>query len=567
MTIASKCVITLTSLSEKWRATPCRKLKFLVGLAALLALILVPALHGAQDEPVLKWHTYAGSDSDDQSFGIAMDSSGNIYFTGWSDATWGSPINPHSGGQDAFVAKLNSTGGLEWNTFMGSSNTDWGRAIAVDGSGNVYVVGMSDGKWSGEPFPGEGWGAFVAKLNSNGELQWHGFLPTDGGTRGTAVAVDPIGNVYVGGWGGWVWDTPPVEPLPDGDVAFVAKLNSSGVEVWHAFLGSPEGEFDGCGGLGVDVSGNVYVVGRSSQSWGTPINGHSGDEDVYVAKLNSNGFRQWNTFMGSSDTDGGWGIALDGSGNAYVSGSSKATWGMPVNPHGGGDSDAFAAKLDSNGVRQWHTFMGAVSLGWGIAVDAGQNVYLTGVWVPGGFVAGLNHNGILQWNVILDACLENIAVDGNHNFYVAGRSCYPWSTPVNPWAGGWDAFVAKISTQQTYYFSGFERPVDNPPIVNYAKAGSAIPVKWRITDLYGTPISDPASFQSLTSYTVSCVSFSGEPVDELGTYSPGSSGLQYLGDGYWQFNWKTPKTYAGQCRMMVLTLADQNKYTAIFHFK
>ncbi len=96
-----------------------KKSRILVGLTALLMLILAPALHGAQGEPVLKWHTYAGSSMDDHGASMAVDPSGNIYLTGWSEAAWGSPINPHSGGRDAFVAKLNSAGELQWNTFLG----------------------------------------------------------------------------------------------------------------------------------------------------------------------------------------------------------------------------------------------------------------------------------------------------------------------------------------------------------------------------------------------------------------------------------------------------------------
>ncbi len=77
-----------------------------------------------------------------------------------------------------------------------------------------------------------------------------------------------------------------------------------------------------------------------------------------------------------------------------------------------------------------------------------------------------------------------------------------------------------------------------------------------ITDANGTPISDSNSFESLTSYSIVCDTFSGDPGDELEGYSPGESGLQYMGDGHWQFNWKTSKGFAGTCRIMVLRLAD-----------
>ena len=124
-----------------------------------------------------------------------------------------------------------------------------------------------------------------------------------------------------------------------------------------------------------------------------------------------------------------------------------------------------------------------------------------------------------------------------------------------------------ITVKRSYAFYGFDNPIDNYPIVNNAKSGSSIPVKWRITDISGTAVSDTGSFKTLTSYSVSCGTFMGDPVDELEAYSSNASGLRYLGDGYWQFNWKTLKNYAGQCRIMVLTLADGSMKTACFKFK
>lgn len=98
-----------------------------------------------------------------------------------------------------------------------------------------------------------------------------------------------------------------------------------------------------------------------------------------------------------------------------------------------------------------------------------------------------------------------------------------------------------------YNFEGFYSPIDMG-VLNSAKAGQAIPVKWRLTDANGTPISDPASFRALYSSAEACTG--GLPTDAVEEEASGASGLQYLGEGYWQFNWKTPKTYASTCRGM-----------------
>jgi hypothetical protein len=117
-----------------------------------------------------------------------------------------------------------------------------------------------------------------------------------------------------------------------------------------------------------------------------------------------------------------------------------------------------------------------------------------------------------------------------------------------------------------YVFEGFFSPVNNPPDVNVAKAGRAVPVKWRIVDEDGTPVDDPASFVSLRSHEVECGTLAGQNDDQIENYVPGS-GLTYKGDGNWQFTWDTRTSYAGSCRVMVLTLADGTAHTANFEFR
>jgi len=119
----------------------------------------------------------------------------------------------------------------------------------------------------------------------------------------------------------------------------------------------------------------------------------------------------------------------------------------------------------------------------------------------------------------------------------------------------------------TYKFTGFFPPVENNAI-NYAKAGQAVPVKWRLTDANDDPIDDPRSFVGLYSYSIKCDTLAGNPEDAVEEYAAGGSGLQYLGDGYWQFNWKTLKDYANQCRAMYLEFkGETTSPTVNFKFK
>jgi len=131
------------------------------------------------------------------------------------------------------------------------------------------------------------------------------------------------------------------------------------------------------------------------------------------------------------------------------------------------------------------------------------------------------------------------------------------------------ATISIVITPQAelYNFEGFFSPINNLPVLNNAKAGQAVPVKWRLTDGNGMPIADPASFTSFTSYIISCDSLSDTSTNAVDEYATGSSGLQYLENGNWQFNWKTSKAYAGQCRTIILNLSDGSSYNANFQFK
>lgn len=158
----------------------------------------------------------------------------------------------------------------------------------------------------------------------------------------------------------------------------------------------------------------------------------------------------------------------------------------------------------------------------------------------------------------------------------SGPAASPVSAPANTYQVG--SFSANVtgydnagnfatvacSYSVKYAFEGFSAPIDNLPVINTAKAGQAVPVKWRVTNYQGVGIADPASFATVVTVTGSCSSTA--PFDAVEDYT-GSSGLQYLGNGWWQYNWKTPKTYVNLCREMQLRLGDGTVHSASFKFK
>ena len=420
-------------------------------------------------DPVLSWNTFMGTVNDDTCNSIAVDDAGDIYVAGYSQATWGSPVDDFSGNLDGFAAKLDSSGGLVWNTFMGSSNADNSTSIAVDSAGNVYVAGTSFAGWGGTATVNAFAGfedAFAAKLDSSGGLLWNTFMGSSSQDDGNSIAVDSAGNVYVAGDSFATWGS-PIRSFTDGaGNGFAAKLNSSGGLVWNTFMGSGYTNTTIGKSIAVDSSRNVYVAGESMASWGSPESpfGQVGYKDGFAAKLDSGGGLVWNTFMGGTNEDSAASIAVDSAGNVYVA-------GLDV----GLDPAGFATKLDSSGGQLWYTTLGAYPDGdtiTSISIDGAGNVYVAGyseaTWGSpiyphsadiDGFAAKLNNSGTLVWNTFLggggDDRGGSIVVDGSGNVYVAGNSDAAWggTATVNPFAGNGDAFVAKLSPLVWYVTS------------------------------------------------------------------------------------------------------------------
>ena len=441
------------------------------GLVLVLASIAIPAglwLAGranGQTAPSMPsaaslgperiWNTFLGGAARDWAFAIAIDGNRNTYVTGLSAATWGSPLSPFAGAYDVFVAKLDANGSLLWNTFLGGPDNDIGYGIAVDTSGNVYLNGLSKATWGSPIRPYDALDdGFVAKLDANGSLLWNTFLGGPGLDAGQGrIAVDADGNSFVAGQSNAAWGS-PVTPYAGSWDGYAAKLDTNGALQWSTFVGGSSNEY--CRGIALDKDGNPYVSGDNYAVGGV--------QDAFVAKLNASGALQWSTPFGGPGWDMGSDIVVDGVGNAYMAGRSGAAWGTPINPFSGGGNDALVAKLNANGALLWHTFLGGsdADIGSGIALDASGNIYVTGdsgtTWgwpaspFAGGrdaFAAMLDANGSLQFNTFLggagSAMGSGIALDASGDCYLVGSEDATWGSPVRPYVGDWDGFVAKIS--------------------------------------------------------------------------------------------------------------------------
>ena len=214
-----------------------------------------------------------------------MDESGNIYVTGYSNGTWGSPLNSYTGAgtSDVVIMKLDSFGNLEWHTFYGSGNSDGGSGIAVDESGNIYVTGYSKDTWGSplNPYTGDV-DIVIMKLDSSGNLLWHTFYGSGNSDAGNGIALDESGNIYVTGYSKDTWGS-PLNPYTGSYDIMIMKLDSSGNLTWNTFYGS--GDDDLGNDIALDENGNIYVTGYSKNTWGSPLNPYTGSDDIVVLKL------------------------------------------------------------------------------------------------------------------------------------------------------------------------------------------------------------------------------------------------------------------------------------------
>jgi len=342
--------------------------------------------------------------SDDAASSLAIDAAGNIYVTGRSDR----------GGvhYDYATIKYNCTGQELWVArYNGSGNgQDEAWSLALDGRGNVYVTGPSWGN-------GTDYDYATIKHNSAGVEQWVARYNGPGNDEDYAecLVLDENGNVYVTGWS--------YGSGTDDDYATI-KYDSAGVQQWVARYNSPGNGWDEAFSLALDGGGNVYVTGQSE--------GSGNSYDYATIKYNPAGVEQWVARYNGpgNSSDYARSVAVDGGGNVYLTGRSYGS---------GTDDDYATIKYNSAGVEQWvaryngpgNSFDQAYSL----ALDGGGNAYVTGYSYGMGNClfdyATIKYDsaGMQQWTARYDGggtfygdYAHRLALDGDGNVYVTGDS-------------------------------------------------------------------------------------------------------------------------------------------------
>ncbi|MFH1374826.1 MAG: SBBP repeat-containing protein [bacterium] len=507
-------------------------------------------------DPVLEYSTYLGGGDTDYGYGIAADASGAAYVTGVtksSDFPTENPYQTDQLGSDVFVTKLSSSGNsLVYSTYLGGSDGDHGRGITVDASGAVYVTGST----GSTDFPTENpyqtdqgkSDVFVTKLGSSGNsLVYSTYLGGSDTDNGSNIAVDASGAAYVTGRTestNFPTENPFQTNLRGYSDAFVTKLSSSGNNlVYSTYLG---GSIDERGyGIAVDASGAAYVTGEVKWSTSFPTENPYqanllGHTDAFVTKLSNSGSSLvYSTYLGGSNGDLGYGIAVDASGAAYVTGKTLSPDFPTENPYqsppGDFNPDAFVTKLSSSGSSLvYSTYFGGSSVdeGHGIAVDASGVAYVTGTTLSTDFptenpfqtyqghfdvfVTKLGSAGSsLVYSTYLGGSNSDlgygIAVDASGAAYVTGQTYstdFPTENPYQTDQNSYDAFIAKFVEPYCNHdgirgdadYSGTLDVGDLTFLVAYLFQGGDAPPCPEEGDVDGSGFTDVGDLTALVSY-------------------------------------------------------------------
>lgn len=341
---------------------------------------------------------------------------------------------------------------IDWESQFGSTRDDGARALAIDASGNLFFVGVTQGGW-GAPYLGQLDDVVVGRVDPhNGELVWVR-QPITGDIAQASAVTTHAESVYIAGHTYGTFDAPSIGAYD----FFVSRYDYDGDLVWTRQLGSPVA--DRATHVAVNSHGDVIVVGDTSGVLG---NASFGGWDVALAKYDSAGNPQWTKQFGTSGADIVGALAVDEIGHMYLAGKTSGTIGA----ENFGGEDMFLAKLDDSGAKLWAVQLGseANESVTDIAIDVDGNVIVTGHTLgtmaapflggTDGFATKISPAGTVlwttQWGSSGTDTPHGVAVDAFGNSFIVGSTSGSLGSPFMGW--GFDRYIAKLTSTGAIQF-------------------------------------------------------------------------------------------------------------------
>ena len=393
-------------------------------------------------DPELHVTTFGGS-ARDLGSGIATDGTGGAFVVGTTySADFPGPSGGfHGGDHDAFVARVRSDGELDWATFLGGSDKDWGMHIGVDSQGYVMMVGATISEDYAEAVNSYHRGTrpdiqdcIVARITPDGIPEWSRYLGSKAHDRGYAIDLDSHGNAIVAGrteaHGGF--DGMRNEFRGGDNDAFLAKVNSDSSLEWAIYVGG--GHKDAATGIDVDEFGRIFLTGGTHSDdfeWRHRTNTfQDGDHDAFVARIDPHipddfpvDWVRWATFVGGTGNDNGNKVYAEDDTRIMMSGTTTSPGiAGATNQYLGGANDAFVAALNPAGIQVWATHIGGNGRdeAHALAVDYCGNALVTGETDSDDLIAAENS----LHGVEIDAYVTIVDTSGvpTWSIYIGGSS-------------------------------------------------------------------------------------------------------------------------------------------------
>ncbi|HYV94380.1 MAG TPA: T9SS type A sorting domain-containing protein [Chitinophagales bacterium] len=327
----------------------------------------------------LKWtRQIGGNGADGYSLGSTTDASGNTYVIGsiYGSAYFGNTLVTGAGYNDIFLVKYSPSGNLLWVKTYGGSENDVGLGVAINSAGKIFISGYFYGTAHFDNITLTSAGIhdiFVAKCNGSGNILWANRIGGTSYDNSASVAVDTLGNVYATGYfnNTATFSGSNTTLVSSGsDDIFIVKYNQSGSLQWATKAGGT-GVYDIGNDISLDHNLNVYITGQfeSTCTFGTTSLVSAGTQDIFIACLNNSGSFLWAVRAGSTLSDVGTGIRSDNAGNLYATGwyNNNSTFDGQTKTTVGG-LDVFVARYSSSGSLVWFKSAGSENDDWSFAI-------------------------------------------------------------------------------------------------------------------------------------------------------------------------------------------------------